>query len=258
MSQPIYVVDAFTARPFAGNPAGVCPLTEVKSDEWMQKVASEMRHAETAFVRPLDDGFELRWFTPSVEVDLCGHATLATAHILWTTGRVPADQPIHFQTRSGILVANPGPLIELNFPAITAKMAQLPHPIEGLSPIWTGHNNMDWIVEVESVTHLKDFSPNIENIKNLGMRGLIVTALGGGSYDFASRFFAPQSGVSEDPVTGSAHCCLATFWSARLGKRRMIGYQASERGGEVDVEWLDDRVILRGSAVTVLEGTFLC
>ena len=258
MSQPIYVVDAFTSKPFAGNPAGVCPISEIKSDEWMHQVAAEMKHAETAFVRPVDDGFELRWFTPTIEVDLCGHATLATAQTLWSTGRHPKDESIRFHTRSGLLTASPGMQIELDFPAIYVEEAPLPHSILGLQTVWSGHNGMDWLVEVDSEETIKSFVPQFDNIGTLGKRGLIVTSQGSDPYDFVSRFFAPQSGVPEDPVTGSAHCCLATYWQAKLKKNSMVGYQASLRGGEVGVEIVGSRVLLRGNAVTVLEGILHC
>ncbi len=258
MSNPIYVVDAFTSSPFTGNPAGVCVLQAEQSTEWMQSVAAEMKHAETAFVRPIDGGFELRWLTPTVEVDLCGHATLATAHTLWESGRHPKNSHLHFHTRSGILTAKLDNEIELDFPRIDNFEAMLPHAIVGLQPIWTGKNGMDWFVEVETEEELRNFEPDFTNINSLGLRGLTVTSRGKETFDFVSRFFAPQSGVPEDPVTGSAHCSLAPYWSAKLGKSEMRGFQASQRGGEVGVLVEGDRVKLRGRAVTVLEGTLRC
>jgi len=254
----MYVVDAFAHAPFTGNPAGVCLLGTERDSAWMQSVAAEMKHAETAFVRPIDDGFELRWFTPTVEVDLCGHATLASAHVLWESGNLAQDRTARFHTRSGLLTATLDCAIKLDFPSEAPEAAALPHAISGLSPIWTGKNRMDWIAQVASEEELRTFVPDIESINALGMRGLIVTAAGSSEFDFVSRFFAPQSGVPEDPVTGSAHCCLAPFWGSRLGKTAMSGYQASERGGKVGVELKNSRVVLSGQAITVLEGTFRC
>lgn len=258
MSHPIYVVDAFTSNAFAGNPAGVCILQLEADPSWMQHVAMEMKHAETAFVRPLVDGFELRWFTPSVEVDLCGHATLASAHALWESGRLSHDQPARFHTRSGLLVATKGVQIRLDFPAEAPFEAALPHAIDGLHPIWSGKNRMDWIVEVASEEEVRHFVPNFEAISSLGMRGLQITAKSKVDYDFVSRFFAPQSGVDEDPVTGSAHCCLGPYWGAKLEKDKLRGYQASSRGGVVGMELIGNRVELLGDAVTVLEGVLRC
>ena len=232
---------------------------ETEADpSWMQRVANEMRHAETAFVRRLDTGFELRWFTPSVEVDLCGHATLAAAHVLWETGRLGVEQIARFHSKSGVLTASKGEKIRLDFPAEKATPAELPHAVHGIRPTWTGKNRMDWLIEVGSEEEIKGFVPNFANIGALGMRGLQVTAKGHGEFDFISRFFAPQSGVPEDPVTGSAHCCLGPYWAERLGKDRLTAFQASERGGIVAVEVLGERVHLLGDAVTVLEGTLRC
>ena len=258
MSYPIYVVDAFSASAFSGNPAGVCVLETDQPTEWMQQVAAEMKHAETAFVRPVGDAYVLRWLTPTVEVDLCGHATLATAHTLWESGRHPKNKTISFHTRSGILTAELDGQIQLNFPSIPSQSAALPHKMVGLPAIWTGHNGMDWFIEVDDENALRNYHPDFDEINRLGMRGLIVTAKGSDKYDFVSRFFAPQSGVPEDPVTGSAHCCLAPYWAAKLGKSEMLGYQASERGGEVGVVVSGDRILLRGNATTILEGTLRC
>jgi len=255
---PIYVVDAFTSVPFAGNPAGVCILESERESSWMQSVAAEMRHAETAYLRQLHDGYELRWFTPVVEVDLCGHATLASAHVLWESGRLSKDVEARFYTRSGLLTAKLNGQIQLDFPAKIATQANLPHPVNGLSPTWMGNNKMDWLVEVETEEEVRSFQPDFENIYALGIRGLIVTARANAEFDFVSRFFAPQSGVPEDPVTGSAHCCLAPYWSDKLGKTKMTGYQASQRGGIVGVEIQGDRVLLRGYATTILEGNLRC
>ena len=218
----------------------------------------EMKHAETAFVRPLPDGFELRWFTPSVEVDLCGHATLASAHALWDSGRLARDQSARFHTRSGLLIATKGKQIRLDFPAEPPAPSHLPFEILGLKPIWTGKNRMDWLVEVGTETEVRQFVPDFGNIAALGMRGLQITAKADANYDFVSRFFAPQSGVDEDPVTGSAHCCLGPYWGEKIAKPFLTGYQASPRGGVVGIEIVGDRVGLFGDATTVLEGILTC
>ena len=226
--------------------------------EWMQRVATEMNLPETAFVRPIEDGFELRWFTPTVEIDLCGHATLASAHVLWETTRLATDQTARFHTRSGILEATKAEQIRLDFPAEPPHAAELPHEIPGLNPIWTGQNRMDWIVELESENDLFGFVPNFDRIAALGKRGLQVTARASSEFDFVSRFFGPQSGINEDPVTGSAHCCLGPYWGEKLGKKRLTGYQASARGGVVGVELCGERLGLFGDAVTTLEGVLRC
>ncbi len=252
------LVDAFTDRAFAGNPAAVCLLQAEADIDWMQNLAMEMNQAETAFVRPAPGGFELRWFTPSCEVDLCGHATLASAHALWSTQRLPEHEPARFHTRSGVLVATKEAQIRLDFPSEPPSTASLPHDIAGLSPVWTGKNRFDWVVELQSEAELRDFVPDFPCIAELGMRGLQVTTRGQGQIDFVSRFFAPQSGVPEDAVTGSAHCSLGPYWAGKLRKTTLRGYQASRRGGYVSVEVLGDRVALRGDAVTVLEGLVQC
>jgi PhzF family phenazine biosynthesis protein len=251
---PLYLVDAFASGPFTGNPAAVVPLTEPLEDDLMQRIAMEMNQAETAFVRPLpNDSYELRWFTPTVEVDLCGHATLATAHVLYRNG---AEGTLRFETRSGQLLASnsDSDRIALNFPAEAPTAAPLPHALPFLSePLWTGKNRMDWFVQVADETALRAVEPDFALIAVLGMRGLIVTAAGR-EVDFVSRCFFPQSGVPEDPVTGSAHCALAPFWTERLDKTEMVGYQASRRGGTVGVALNGDRVRLEGCAVMTVQG----
>ncbi len=242
---PIYLVDAFADEPFSGNPAGVVPLEGPLDDATMANIAMEMNQAETAFVLP---GGTLRWFTPTVEVDLCGHATLAAAHVLWERG---AQGRLRFETRSGVLIAERrSDGIALDFPAEPPIAAPIP-----LFPnaLWTGRNRMDWFVQLADEEAVRELKPNLAAIAALGMRGLIVTA-GGSGFDFVSRCFFPQSGVDEDPVTGSAHCALASFWAEHLGKTEMVGYQASRRGGTVRVELRGDRVILQGCAVTTLRG----
>lgn len=257
MTVPIFVVDAFSARPFGGNPAGVCVLDQWPTAEWMQSVAAEMNHAETAFLVRNGDAYGLRWFTPAVEVDLCGHATLASAHILFSEHG--ASEELRFQTRSGLLTAKrTGDEIELDFPNENPVPAVLPVDLPFLpTPIWTGRNRMDWLAQVESPEVVRSLQPDFEAVSALGLRGLIVTAATpDAAYDFISRGFFPNAGIDEDPVTGSAHCALAPFWAARLGRPDLRGYQASQRGGEVGVSVNGDRVLLRGHAITTLRGTF--
>lgn len=252
MSYPLFLVDAFSNGPFTGNPAGVVPLESPLEESLMQQIAMEMNQAETAFVWPESDGYRLRWFTPTVEVDLCGHATLATAHILFGRGETG---PLRFHTRSGVLTAEKvGENIALDFPSETPSAADLPHALPFLGePLWTGKNRMDWFVQVPDEDALRTLTPDYALIEALGMRGLIVTAAGR-DVDFVSRFFAPQAGVPEDPVTGSAHCALAPFWADRLAKADLTGYQASRRGGTVRTTVLGARVRLEGRAVTTVKG----
>jgi PhzF family phenazine biosynthesis protein len=261
MAIPMYVVDAFTDRPFAGNPAAVCILDGAKEEAWMQRVAAEMNLSETAFLQPADDGYGLRWFTPSVEVALCGHATLASAHVLWETGRLQPAQPARFQTRSGLLTVERGQdKMTMDFPAKAPTRCMECDDLAavlGTTAKYVGKNGMDCLVEVQSEQALRSISPDFGRLAQYPVRGIIVTARAdSSSCDFVSRFFAPQSGVPEDPVTGSAHCCLGPYWSERLGKMGLIGYQASPRGGFVHVGVRGDRVLLGGNAVTVLAGEF--
>ncbi len=262
MAHRIFAVDAFTDRPFAGNPAGVCILEAPVGDAWMQSVAAEMNHAETAFLQKTADGYNLRWFTPTVEVELCGHATLASAHVLWTKGFEPDTDPIRFSTKSGILTASfVGARIVLDFPSEPPSPAELPFRlgILGDDILYVGKNRMDWIVQLPTENDVRGLQPDMNEVLRLGERGLIITAKADTSgIDFVSRFFAPQSGVDEDPATGSAHCCLAPFWSERLGLTSMVGYQASPRGGTVGVQMVGNRVHLLGTAVTFLEGEICC
>jgi predicted PhzF superfamily epimerase YddE/YHI9 len=261
MRQTVVQVDAFTAQPFAGNPAAVCVLAQPADPGWMQDVAREMNLSETAFAHPVDGGYQLRWFTPAVEVDLCGHATLATAHVLWEEGLLSPRDPARFHTRSGILTAERrGEWIELDFPAEPAEPAPAPPGLlEALgSPVRSaGRNRFDWIVELESGTEVRRLAPDIIRLASIPSRGIIVTGRAdfeSTSFDFVSRFFAPRLGVPEDPVCGSAHCCLGPYWSERLCKTDLVGYQASPRGGVVRVRHLGPRVVLGGQAVTVLRG----
>lgn len=259
MATPITQVDAFTSVPFAGNPAAVCMLPAPRDEKWMQNVAREMNLAETAFLDPRADGYNLRWFTPAVEVDLCGHATLASAHVLWEDGRLKAGETARFHTRSGWLTATQqGDWIEMDFPATEDK--PVPAPLElvdglGATPKYVGQSKFDFIVELESEEKLRGLRPDFGLLRRVGGRGVIATARSSSrDYDFISRFFAPAAGIDEDPVTGSAHACLGPFWSARLGKTEFVAYQASRRGGVVRVRVNGARVLLGGQAVTVLRG----
>ena len=259
MGLSIVQVDAFTATPFAGNPAAVCVLSEPREERWMQDVAREMNLSETAFLSRQADGFTLRWFTPAVEVDLCGHATLASAHVLWETGQLELGEQARFHTRSGLLVAErKREWIEMDFPAKAEEAAIAPPGLLqslGVTPVYVGKNQFDYLVEVESEEIVRGLQPDFSLLLTVEARGVIVTSRSGTQgYDFVSRFFAPRVGVNEDPVTGSAHCCLAPYWCSKFGKDQLIGYQASARGGVVRVRVGTDRVYLGGQAVTVLRG----
>lgn len=262
MSVRIVQVDAFTSKPFAGNPAAVCVLDSPADEAWMRDVAREMNLSETAFLHPEDGGYRLRWFTPAVEVDLCGHATLATAHVLWEDGHLDAAAEARFHTRSGLLTCRlNGSWIEMNFPAKMAESAEAPPQLAdalGADLTWVGRNQFDYLALVANEATLRGLKPNHHLLRQLPVRGVIVTA---GSkeaeFDFVSRFFAPGSGIDEDPVTGSAHSALTPFWAARLGKKEMTGFQASARGGVVKVRLEGDRVVMAGQAVTVMRGDLL-
>jgi PhzF family phenazine biosynthesis protein len=260
MPVSIVQVDAFTPVPFGGNPAAVCVLSAPGDARWMQNVAREMNLSETAFLDPRPEGYNLRWFTPAAEVDLCGHATLASAHVLWEDGHLDRARQARFMTRSGWLSARKaGDWIEMDFPAKAEQSAPAPPQFTealGANPQYVGRNAFDYLVELESEQAVRELQPDIGLLRRLPARGVIVTSRGSGEYDFVSRFFAPAVGVDEDPVTGSAHCCLGPFWSARLGKQEMLAYQASARGGVVRVRVEGDRVLLGGQAVTVLRGEF--
>ena len=262
MAQEIFQVDAFTDKPFAGNPAAVCVLLKAADEEWMQQLANEMNLSETAFLVEQEDGYDLRWFTPAVEVDLCGHATLASAHILWEQGFLPADRPARFHTRSGLLSAvRKDSWIELDFPAEPEKPAEIPEGLFkafGTPAQYVGKNRFDFLLEFESVDTVRNISPDFTLLSKFSCRGFIVTSRSDADpYDFISRFFAPAAGVNEDPVTGSAHCCLGPYWAKKLGKEELTGYQASARGGVVKVQVGDDRVYIGGQAVTVMRATLL-
>jgi predicted PhzF superfamily epimerase YddE/YHI9 len=295
----IFLVDSFASGPFTGNPAAVCPLEAEPSAEWMQQVAMEMNQAETAFFWPRADGYGLRWFTPAVEVDLCGHATLASAHVMFASEEEPATgaaredaRPpgeLRFHTRSGLLTCRrAGDAIAMDFPSEAPTEVDAFSVVDalGVQPVWMGANRMDWFFELASVEELLALEPDMAKVKALGKRGVVVTA-GAGSFgssevrrfgseetptttpaptvsppnprtseppNFVSRFFAPQSGIDEDPVTGSAHCALGPYWAGKLGRTSVVGYQASKRGGFIRIDVHGDRVVLTGQAVTTLVG----
>lgn len=253
----IYQVDAFTEKPFSGNPAGVYVLSEKLDEKLMQNIAREMNLSETAFLVKNSDGYDLRWFTPGGEIDLCGHATLASAHILWEKGYLKNDHEARFRTKSGLMTAkiNNG-WIELNFPALPEEKTEPPAGLLeslGVEATYIGKNIFDYLVEVESEETVRTMKPDFVKLSKVPARGVIVTARAGG-YDFVSRFFAPEVGIWEDPVTGSAHCCLGPYWQKKLKKDEFIAYQASERGGVLKVKAIGERVLISGKAVTVLEG----
>ena len=262
MGVQIFQVDAFTEKPFSGNPAAVCILPGPCDPAWMQKVAKEMNLSETAFLYKQEDGFNLRWFTPAAEVELCGHATLASAHILWEIGLLAFKEQARFHTLSGLLTAERRQdQIELNFPANPDEPVSAPPGLLealGVTPIYIGRSKFDYLIEVDSEESLRKIMPDFNLLKTLPVRGTIVTSLSTSpGYDFISRFFAPTVGVNEDPVTGSAHCTLGPFWSKRLGKNKWVAYQASERGGVLHIRVVGDRVYLGGRAVTTLRGELL-
>lgn len=265
MEQPIVHVNAFTNQPFAGNPAAVCILPYAYSDTWMQAVAREMNLSETAFLYQEQDGYRLRWFTPNVEVELCGHATLASAHVLWERGQLAPRQTARFYTRSGVLTATRnGAWITLDFPTLPATpiapSAELvaalglePHAVE-----FAGRSREDYLIALANPATLRTLRPNFTQLACLPVRGIIVTSPSDTpDYHFLSRFFAPAYGVNEDPVTGSAHCTLAPYWADLLNQPTLTGYQASARGGVVRVQLVGERVYISGQAVTVLRGGIL-
>jgi predicted PhzF superfamily epimerase YddE/YHI9 len=263
MAHPLFIVDAFTSKPFAGNPAAVVILERPADAHWMQQVAAEMKHAETAFVSPRPDGsHDLRWFTPAIEVDLCGHATLAAAHVMWHAGVLAPDREARFHTKSGCLSAiKDGESIRMDFPSEPASEVTAHPNLEaalGQKAEWVGQNRMDLLVQLPHSHDVRSLGPRMAAIAMLGGRGVIVTAPSDDpAYDFISRFFAPAAGVPEDDATGSAHCALAPYWGEKLGKKELTGYQASKRGAVIGVALKGDRVDLIGRAVVVVEGKLL-
>lgn len=270
MNVAIYQVDAFTHRPFHGNPAAVCLLEQPVAEDWMRLVAREMNLSETAFLSPRkDDSYDLRWFTPSVEVDLCGHATLASSHVLWESGCLDKEAAARFHTRSGLLTCTQkGDWIEMDFPARLQQPAALPSGLIEAAGLaghtgeirYTGRFAEDYLIEVESEQLLRSLEPDPAALNRVSegwprVRAFIVTCLPAtAGYDFVSRFFAPGSGIPEDPVTGSAHCVLAPYWRERLDKEELFAFQASARGGELRLCVKGGRVKLSGQAVTILSG----
>lgn len=265
---PCWQVDAFTNRPFGGNPAAVCWLESEADAAWMQSVAAEMNLSETAFVRPLNGDFELRWFTPTVEVDLCGHATLATAHAMWSSGRVEPTRVLKFHTRSGLLTCtrtadapSGEPFLELDFPATPPMSIATPPELAealGVTPLEVGQTRFDYLVRLESEAAVRQVRPDYTRLRAIPVRGVIVTAPSDDpAYDCASRFFAPAVGVDEDPVCGSAHCALAPYWGERLGKQDLMAHQVSAREGILRLRRRGERVLLGGQAVTVWRGELL-
>jgi PhzF family phenazine biosynthesis protein len=257
VSHTLYVIDAFTDKPFGGNPAAVCVTEGPQDATWMQRVAQEMNLSETAFLYPLESGgYQLRWFTPGAEVTLCGHATLASAFTLWKIGALPPEAEAHFHTLSGLLsCTREGEWIAMDFPTKAIAPCDTPPGLAealGAEPRFVGINNMDYLVEVADATTLRGLTPNVTALASLPVRGVIVTSPSDTpEFDFLSRFFAPAVGVNEDPVTGSAHCALGPYWEAKLGKSALVGYQASARGGVVRLEVRGERVLLCGQAVLV-------
>lgn len=267
MALTLMTIDAFTDAPFRGNPAGVCFLDGARPDAWMQGVAAEMNLSETAFLLPEGDAYRLRWFTPATEVPLCGHATLASAHALWTTGRLGEDREARFDTRSGRLSARrAGARIEMDFPSLPVAPEALPEHIQralGAVPRAVARTNrsaeQNFVVELESERVVRELRPDFAALRRLS-DGVIVTARAekpGAGYDFVSRYFAGCFGIDEDPVTGSSHCSLIPYWAERLGLDHLVGYQASRRGGFVHGALRGDRVTLAGHAVTVMRGELM-
>lgn len=261
----LFHVDAFAAAPFSGNPAAICLLgEEPRSAEWMQVVAREMSLSETAFVERLGDEWTIRWFTPTAEVELCGHATLASAHALWEAGLVAQEQSIRFTSASGLLLARRvDGWIELDFPSRPPEAEVPPDDLLRLLGVeeaeFFGRSADDYLVVVPHESIVRGLRPDLLRLSKLGARGVIVSAKARTTEraDFVSRFFAPGVGISEDPVTGSAHCCLGPYWAHRLDRPVLTGYQASERGGWVRVRISGDRVLLGGQAVTISRGELL-
>ena len=262
MKIPFYQVDAFTVSPFKGNPAAVILLEKARNEAWMQSVASEMNLSETAFLFAEKDGYKLRWFTPSMEVELCGHATLASAHILFEFGFYEPDEHITFYTKSGLISASSqNGTIELDMPRRDPIAIEKDPEIEALlgvsSVAMAKYGTSLLLLELETAQMVSDFQPNFTKINLLNYQDLLITAHEGQRFDFVSRFFSPKTGIYEDPVTGMAHCSLAPYWAARLGKTEFHAYQASKRGGELWVRLGEDRVYLGGKAVTVFQGDIL-
>lgn len=260
----IYQVDSFTDKPFRGNPAGVCVLDERVCDAFMQSIAAEMNLSETAFLLREDEGsYHLRWFTPATEVSLCGHATLASAHILWEAGHLEPEQGALFNTKSGRLAARKrADWIEMDFPLRRVTAVELPERLAaalGVRPAWAGAyrqpSGSTYLLEVASEDEIVSLRPDFRRLAQTDARSVIVTSRAEGKqYDFVSRYFAPAVGIDEDPVTGSAYCYLTPYWSEKLSKRELIGFQASKRTGIVRCSPQQSGVLLAGQAVTVFKA----
>ncbi len=258
MTVPIYQVDAFTDCPFAGNPAAVCLLAEPRDAAWMQRVAAEMNLSETAFLAQTSNGYHLRWFTPTIEVELCGHATLASAHGLWSEAHLLPEREARFQTRSGLLSArHQGEWIEMNFPSITTEPCEAPPELLealGVPAVTCAQGGGNYLLEVEHERALLQIQPDFPALRELGLGVIVTSRSDRPTFSFVSRYFAPAYGVDEDPVTGSSHCALGPYWHKRLKKKRFTAFQASARGGVVRVRVEGDRTFLAGRAVTVIRG----
>ncbi len=262
MELKLYQIDAFADAVFGGNPAAVCPLAEWLDDATLQAIATENNLSETAYFVARDGAYEPRWFTPAAEVDLCGHATLASAHTLWATGNLKPDEPARFHTRSGVLVARKqGERIELDLPALPTEPVMPPAGLAaalGAEPRHVRKNKFDYLIELSSEEQVRDLRPDFQALGKIPSGGFIVTSRGeGAGFDCVSRYFAPAVGIDEDPVTGAAHCALGPYWSEKLGRQELDAFQASARGGELHIRVAGDRVYLSGHGVTVLEGSLL-
>jgi PhzF family phenazine biosynthesis protein len=261
----VYQVDSFTSEPFKGNPAGVCFLNQQIDEIRMQQIAAEMNLSETAFVFADGDGYEIRYFTPSMEVKLCGHATLATSHLLYESGRVSADQQIKFLSKAGPLVASKrSRQIVMDFPAYKLEKVNIPedfYKATNLAPVELFRSNYDWhLLHMSRPEDVLNAVPNMQKIKESRFGNLILTAAAGESAqeDFVVRCFAPASDIPEDPVTGSAHCALTPFWAMKTGKQSFISHQVSQRGGWLNVRMLENnRVEIAGQAVTIYKAEFI-
>ena len=258
----IIYVDAFARKPFCGNPAAVCILPEDIDDLLKQNIALEINFSETAFLFPFKSGYRLRWFTPKNEVDLCGHATLASAHVLWEKEIVSKSEKIDFYTNSGLLIAEfKDNYIIMDFPSTPPAECSLPQELAnalGVPIKYSGKSQFDYIVEIESEEVLREISPDFSLLQKVDTRGVIVTAKSmDRKYDFISRFFAPGAGVNEDPVTGSAHCCLGPYWEKKMNKSEFHAYQASPRGGELSVNVMEDRCVLIGECISIMKADLL-
>lgn len=255
----IFQVNAFSDQPFGGNPAAVCILDEAVSDSWMQNIAAQMNLSETAFIQPAQDALTLRWFTPLKEVDMCGHATLASAHCLWEQGIVSRQQAITFTTLSGDLGArlNNG-LIELDFPCLKPEPITPPLALIntlGITPLYCGMFGEKHLFEIDNEAQLLALAPDFAALKQLPGRGVTITCrTPSAGLDFKSRYFAPWVGINEDPVNGSSHCALTPYWAQKLNKQQLTAYQASQRGGVLNLELTGNRVKIAGKAKTLLEG----